>query len=305
MNFLGVFGHVVLDYVISVPRFPEPNASIAVKSQKVYFGGTGANLARMAARMGVKTSLASFVGEDFPRDYYDALKREGVELEDLQVMKGYSTPVCYVFSDGKNQMNFIDQGPMSDSHEFDLLKRTIRFSSLVHVGTGNPEYYERVVAYANKLKKDVAFDPAQEIHYVYNSKQFKNIIRSAKYFFCNEVELRKAFKFLNSRKIDKVLDYVDVLILTRGEKGSRIYTKDEGLTIPAVKPKKFVDATGAGDAYRAGFYAALSRGYDLNVCGHAGAIASSLVVESLGAQTKIPNWDDIKGKLKTYVQSLI
>jgi len=302
MNFLGVFGHVVIDYIAKVPKFPKPNASIAISSKNIFFGGTGANIARMASRLGVKTSLASFVGEDFPLDFYKVLKNDGIELNDLRVVKGYPTPMCFVFTDGKNQLNFIEQGPMKDAHKFKVLEHTVKSSELVHIGTGRPKHYEKVVALGKKLGKDMAFDPGQEIHYVYDSKTFRNILRSARYFFCNQGELKKALRFLRLRRTEDILEHVDVLILTRGERGSKIYTKDEKFSIPAIKPRKFVDATGAGDAYRAGFYAALSRNHELDVCGFAGTAASSLVIETLGAQTKLPSWKDIKARLKIHSQ---
>lgn len=302
MNYLGVFGHVNVDYVVRVPKFPEKNASIATESKNKFFGGTGANLAVMASKLGVKTSLASFVGDDFPKDFYETLRKGRIDLKDLRVVKGYSTPTCYVFTDGKNQLNFIHQGPMKDSHKFTLLSHTIRSSELIHIGTGNPKYYSKVAAFSKKLKKDIAFDPGQEIHYVYNPKSFQNMLKATKYFFCNEIELKTARKFLKIKRAEGMLDYVDVLILTRGEKGSRIYTRDGKYSIPAIRPRKFVDATGAGDAYRAGFYAALSRDYGLKICGYAGAIASKLVIETLGAQTKLPRWDEIKRGLKRHIQ---
>jgi ribokinase len=302
MNYLGVFGHVVIDYIIDIPRFPKANASIGIESQERYFGGTAGNMARMASRFGVKTSLASFVGKDFPRDYYNALKEDDVVLDDLRVVKGYNTPTCFVFTDGKNQYNFINQGPMKDIQKFEVLEYSVWSAEVVHIGTGKPDYYKKVIKYCEELGKDVAFDPGQEIHYVYNSKKFKDVLEHAKYFFCNETELKKARDLLGLRRTKQLLDYVDVLIVTKGGKGSEIHAEGAKYDIPAFKPKRFTDSTGAGDAYRAGFYAALSRNLDLKRCGLAGAAASSLVVETLGAQTKIPSWDEIIARLKSRSQ---
>jgi sugar/nucleoside kinase (ribokinase family) len=302
MNYLGVFGHVVIDNIVRVPELPRLNASIGIDSRQRFFGGTGANLARMASSLGVTTSLASFVGEDFPRDYFDALKSDGIDLEDLRVIEGYSTPTCYVFTDGKNQLNFIDQGPMKVAPKFDVLKHTVKSSEIIHIGTGRPEYYKKVVDFADGLKREISFDPGQEIHYVYDSKSLRSLLNSAKYFFVNSAELKTALKLLKLKRTKDILDRVEVLIQTKGDKGSKIHTQDETFTIPAIKPKRFVDATGAGDAFRAGFYAALSRNYDLERCGYAGAIASSLVIGTLGAQTKLPKWNNIKTRIKRYSQ---
>ena len=63
-NYLGVFGHVNIDLIMELPKLPEPNTSIEVDTKRMYYGGTGANIARWAAKLGVPTSLASFVGRD-------------------------------------------------------------------------------------------------------------------------------------------------------------------------------------------------------------------------------------------------
>ena len=94
MLYLGVFGHVILDYIITLRRLPLPNTSIEIVDRQRYFGGTAGNLATAAARLGVKTSLASFVGPDFPTDYRQAFARAGVDIADLRVVPGTTTPTA-------------------------------------------------------------------------------------------------------------------------------------------------------------------------------------------------------------------
>ena len=75
MNFLGVFGHVNIDYIMNVTKLPEPNTCIQVDNVRKYYGGTGANIAMLASSLGVKTALASFVGSDFPEDFNTILMK--------------------------------------------------------------------------------------------------------------------------------------------------------------------------------------------------------------------------------------
>src|SRR5467141_2399393 len=112
-NYLGAFGHVVMDHIVTLRRLPRPNTSIEILGRRRSFGGTAGNLTRAAARLGVKTALASFVGEDFPSDYREALRRQGVDLTDLRAIRGATTPTAWIFSDSAgNQIAIIDQGPM-------------------------------------------------------------------------------------------------------------------------------------------------------------------------------------------------
>ncbi len=291
---VGVFGHVALDYIIRLRRLPRPNTSIEILDRRRYFGGTAGNLARAAARIGLGTSLASFVGDDFPSDYRRALLDEGVDLTDLRALRGSNTPTAWIFSDPKgNQMAIVDQGPMKDTSHRPVLRHTVQGSDLVHVGTGRPEYYIRVTALAESFDRTIAFDPSQEIHYVYTPRLFQSLLRRSMYFFGNEAEIKRAKRFARVTSTEGLLRFTEVVVVTRGSKGSAVYTLDGRIAIPRVRPERVVDVTGAGDAYRAGFYAGLARGFDLRRCGILASAVASFVVEGMGTQTNLPTWTQV------------
>jgi sugar/nucleoside kinase (ribokinase family) len=292
-NFLGAFGHVVLDHILSVPRLPRPETSVRVTDRNTYFGGTGGNLARCAARLGVRTALASFVGEDFPALYRQALERDGVDLTDLHVVRGASTPSAWIFTDAHGrQTTMIDQGPMWDAHRRPVPEHAVRSAQIVHLGTGRPRYHARVAALAAKLGKTITLDPSQELSYAYTRASFLPLLRKATFFFGNEAEVGLALRYARLRSPRQLLRYVDQVVITRGRRGSQVITRADGVhTIPRVPIRRVLDVTGAGDAYRAGFYAGLSRGYDPVRCGVLGSAAASFIVEARGTQTRLPSWD--------------
>lgn len=290
-NFVGAFGHVVLDHILTVPHLPRPDTSVGILDRQRYFGGTAGNLARAAARLGVRTSLASFVGPDFPGDYRAALRRDGVDLRDLREIRGSSTPEAWVFSDGRgSQMTIIDQGPWNLAGRLPVLTHSVRDVDLVHLGTGRPEYYERIADLAVRLGRPIAFDPAQEITYVYDRRRFRGLFRRATYFFGNEAEVAQAKRFMGVTSVKELLGTAEAVVVTRGAKGSAVYTKEGRFAIPAVRPRRVLEITGAGDAYRAGFYAGLAHGYDLRRCGILASAVASFVVEEKGTQTNLPTW---------------
>lgn len=298
-NFLGVFGHVVVDNIFTVPKLPTPNSSIATSGFEVVYGGTGANIAVISSRLGVATALASFIGDGFPEEYLSKLGEAGIDLQDLKRVEGYSTPQAWIFVDpDQNQITIIDQGPMNDAAKFELQKRAIESSRIIHIGTGRPEYYQRVVQLASSLGKRISFDPAQEMSYVYSPKSFESIIKHANYFFANESELLTALSYLNLEEESHLLEFVEVLIITRGRRGSTIITQDDTISIPSIKSEKVKDITGAGDAYRAGFYAGLQKNLDLERCGLIGSAAASFIIEEKGPQTNIPTWEQIERRIE-------
>ncbi|MDN3566225.1 adenosine kinase [Paeniroseomonas aquatica] len=76
---------------------------------------------------------------------------------------------------------------------------------------------------------------------------------------------------------------VAMVALTRSERGSVIIAGEERHEVAAV-PTEVVDTTGAGDAYAAGFLAALTQGLPLPECGRWGAIAAAEVISHFGAR---------------------
>ena len=72
---------------------------------------------------------------------------------------------------------------------------------------------------------------------------------------------------------------------TRGEHGSSIIRRDTRVDVPAVPPRRIVDPTGVGDAYRGGLMKALAHGADDAVCAQLGSVAATFALEHLGGQS--------------------
>ena len=293
-HFLGVYGHVNLDYIIDVSRLPHPNTSIQIEGEKTYFGGTGANVARLASEMGVRTALASFVGEDFPRDFQAALEGSGVDISEVKRVKGHGSSKVWIFSDSRgNQMAVVDQGPMRQATRLPLLLKTALKAEWVHFCTGRPEYYVKVARKAAAVGKNIALDPAQEIHYVYTPSTLAQMIKHASLFFGNEKEVAKAVVMLRLKNKRGLLKHVDAIIETRWRKGTLLHELDGSDEIPAIRPRKVVDVTGAGDAFRAGFYAGLCRGMDRHKSAVLGSASASFALEAKGTQTMLPTYGQV------------
>jgi ribokinase len=91
---------------------------------------------------------------------------------------------------------------------------------------------------------------------------------------------------------DEILGLPGAALVTYGKKGSKLHSNESIYTIQAI-PTKVVDPTGAGDGYRAGFWAGKLRGYPMLAACRLGSIVSSFVVKKMGAQRNIPSWEDI------------
>lgn len=292
--FLCVYGHTNLDHILALKELPERNTSANVLSKKSFFGGTGANVATMASALGVPTALVSYVGADLPPAFRQLMESYRVILDELVTVEGEETPTVWIASDDRqDQVAYVFQGAMAGMHSYPLKVKGAKEALAVHMMTGSPDYYLKLIARPDMLRKKKSLDPSQEIHNVWDAAKFSQGLRGSDMFFCNQNELATALKYMGKQRPEELLEFIPVVISTLGAKGARIYTRNETVEVPAVNAE-VLDPTGAGDAFRAGMYAGLYRGMGWLECGVLGCAAASFVVGSPGSLTNIPTWDRVK-----------
>lgn len=304
--FLCVYGHIALDYILQLDHFPAPNTSVEVVEKKRYFGGTGGNISALASAMGVPTALVSYVGRDFPRDYREFLQERGVILDDVVEVEGEETTTVWIVSDrDHNQIAYVFQGAMRRMDQYPVRIEKAAESSWIHICTGNPLYYIGVMEKCRGMEKRIAFDPAQEIHYMWNRETFRRALQLSDIFFANRSELQRALEYMDARMPEDLLSYVKVIINTRGAEGCIAYMPEGEIHVPPVRSDCVVDTTGAGDAFRAGFYAGLYRGMDFRESVLMGNSLASFVIETRGALSCIPAWEEVVKRARLFTDKNI
>lgn len=299
--FLCVYGHTNMDHLLELKRLPELNTSANVLSKRSFFGGTGANVATLSSALGVPTALVSYVGSDLPPAFRRLMESKGVILDELMEVEGRETPTVWIATDEEeDQVAYVFQGAMADMSSYQLQVKGAKEALAVHLMTGSPDYYLKLLSQPYMLRKRRALDPAQEIHHVWDAERFRKALGYTDMLFCNRNELATALRYAGKDSPEELLGShreMQVIVNTLGGQGARIYTKNEVLDVPAAKVD-VVDPTGAGDAFRAGFWAGLYRGMGWMDCGLLGCAAASFVVASPGSLTSIPDWDMVESRAK-------
>ncbi len=281
---ISIVGHTALDYIVDVEKIAGKNESSPVIDYEEHPGGGAANIAVAIAKLGGKSQLISPVGTDFVSSGYEKLLTEAnVDLSRLYKIENRKISKAFVFTDREsNQTTYFYWGASSKFKE--LEPRPVDF---VHLATADSVYNAKIAQIAGF----VSFDPGQDL-VTYSKENLELILTQTDILFANRHEIRRVSE-ITGKSFSELKEMIDIIVVTYDSKGSKIYTDKEEFVIPVVSVKA-VDPTGAGDAYRAGFLLALTRGYSLSTCGKIGTTVSSFVVQMRGCQTNLPTWEEMK-----------
>ncbi len=278
---LWVAGHVNVDHLLAVRTLPSPDRTVPASSHQVRLGGTAGNIARAAAGWGVRCGLMTRVGSDFPVAFTRRLEQEGIDLRGVETVPDASTPACFIAEDSHGgQSTIIDQGPMGVDGSWRPAKALLGDSRWIHLTTGPPGDLLRLKAAARSAGLRVAVDPAQEVHYRWTPARLRALLDGAEILFGNEAEIRKAGELLGVRETSELLRWVGAIVITRGAKGVVAHTRLGEVRVPADRPRTVRQVTGAGDAFRGGFYAGWFEGEPLESCLSAGVRSARAWIET-------------------------
>ena len=277
---LLVSGHVIIDRFLSVKSFPAADRTVPVLGGRAELGGTATNIVRAASRLGVATGLVARVGEGFPTDYVTALTRAGVDVRGLERVRGQPTPTCYIIEDrGGAQRTLIDQGVMGDASGAEVPTSWLAEYSWLHLTTADPRFQLRLQKAARARGLKVAADPAQEIHYRWDRRSFRELLRGSELLFGNRSEISRAMEFMGAARVEELLVYVPLVVRTEGDRGASAFSRAATVHVRAARPRRVRSLVGAGDAFRGGFYAGWFAGQPLAACLTAGTRSSARWIE--------------------------
>ena len=277
----GTIAHdVILDYSGKFANHINPkkahvlSLSFLVRDVKESLGGTAANIAYNLTLLGLNTEILGSVGKDGKR-LLKHYQKQGIGVGGIKISKRYQTANGYIMTDADdNQIVGFYPGAMMDQTRLPKLEPC----DWPIIAAENPANMARLARHYQSTRHRYIFDPGQAITAL--SKKEAGICASgASIIIGNDYEM----DYL-SRKLEKKR-FNAVVIKTLGPKGSEIiFPNGKKVRVGAVKTKKAVDPTGAGDAYRAGLVKGIVMGFDLKRAAQLGATAAVFAAEKYGTQ---------------------
>jgi len=302
MNRVCVLGSMNMDIVLKVKNMPQVGETIMSKSMEKIAGGKGANQAVAAKRSGADVYMISKVGKD----------ENGVTL--VNELEADNIDVQYVFKDEKEPtgmaiINVDDNGNNSiivvsgsnmtiNSEEVSSAEKAIEASDIVVAQFETPmDMTIKAFKLAKKHNKLTILNPApaREIN--------DELLKYTDVIIPNETEAalltKVEVKDLESTKKAAEEFFkkgVSCVIITLGERGAAVITKENCEIVPAYKVEA-IDTTAAGDS----FIGALSSIIDtknmsfeeIKAAVKFGNKVSSIAVQRRGAQPSIPYLSEV------------
>jgi adenosine kinase len=289
---IAITGSIATDHLMTFPgRFVEqlmPDKldkialSFLVDNLVIKRGGVAANIAFGLGCLGLRPLLVGTAGSDFG-EYRDWLERHGVDTTEVRESAHQHTARFVGTTDtDMNQIASFYPGAMSEDRNIDLSDLSGRVD-LVLIGASDPDamlaFTKQCVASQIPFAADTSWQLAR-----LDGEQVRTLMTGADYLFCNEYEATLT-QHKTGWNATELTAQVGIQVTTLGSKGARVdLAGHEPIMVPAVPGVEPEEPTGAGDAFRSGFLAAVSWGLGLERAAQLGNIVAVHALESTGPQ---------------------
>jgi adenosine kinase len=279
MMFAGKFTDTLI-----AEKLDKISVSFLVGDLEIRRGGVAGNISYGLGRLGLKPLLVGSVGQDFA-EYESWLTEHGVDVSGVRTSETRHTARFTATNDESgNQIASFYPGAMSEDGEIDIISlANANAVELVVIGAGDPAAMKRFTEDCRAAGVKFAADFSQQVAFL-DGDSMRTLIEGATYLFCNEYE-EAVIEQKTGWTSEDVLDRVETRIITLGAAGARVERKGaEPVTVGPVADATFVEPTGAGDAFRSGFLAAVAWGLPIERAIQLGNLMAVHALEAVGPQ---------------------
>jgi ribokinase len=300
-----VVGSIHMDFTILVDRLPKTGETVIGKDFKMSPGGKGANQAVAVAKLNAEAYMVGRVGNDYLGSLIiESMSKSGVNVDFVKKDPTTHSGLAFITVDPKGR-NTISVAPGADltitNEDVEEAINAIKKADMMLLQLEIP--LEVVIHAAKK-----AFENGIKV--ILNPAPYKplpkKLLESIFILTPNEVEagmmskvdvkgskdLIKAGKKLIGMGIEKI-------VITLGDKGAMLVSKEKMLQFPAVKVKA-IDTTGAGDAFNGALAVALAEGKNIEEAIKFANFTGALTTTKVGAQEALPTRKEVEEFIKEF-----
>ena len=261
-----------------------------LKIEETISGGSVANSIVGLSRLENKVGFIGKINNDeLGRKYEEGLKKEKVEYFYSKKNEKMPTGTCLILvtPDSERTMcTFLGTSGKIDENDIDeniVKKSELTFLEGYLWDKGDPQKaFDKVIKNSNKIAMSLSDIFCVERH----KESFLNLVKNKlDIVFANEQEITS---LINTRNFNDVITFGkelnNLVIITRGAKGSVVISKNEVVECSAQKNLKIKDLTGAGDLFASGFLDGYINKKNSKESLELGTKMASKIIEKIGAR---------------------
>ncbi|UXD22422.1 hypothetical protein IPA_04610 [Ignicoccus pacificus DSM 13166] len=287
MSKIAVIGNANADLIAFVDDLPELDEVREAKDWTIMPGGSGSNFSIAARSLGANVTLMTAIGNGkFSELVKEVLLLRGINL--YAIPKDGEQSIIFIASTPRGKVMYSLKGVSHQLRPEDLPGELD--ADILHVASKSSSFVER---YLGKIP--LSYSPGPSCFY--EPRRVRKLVRELDFLFVNEPEARALGLLEEPRPLPK-----KALVITMGDKGSLVITKDFKLRVGVYPVERVVDPTGAGDTYAAAFVVTYLETRDLAESARRAAVAGALAVTVVGGSVVLNREVVIKEAKKVIVE---
>jgi sulfofructose kinase len=283
------FGTNAVDFLITVPQYPNFGSKIELTSYVRAAGGEIATAMVGLQRLGMRTSYAGRFGDDDAGRFgMKTLHDENVDLQFSDFIAGAETQIAFIVIDEKTGERTViwKRDEKLSFTAIDAPVAAIEKCRLLHMTPHDTSACIRLAERARTLGVPVSLDVDNVFDGIEELLPLVDMLIVGSEFpqkFLGVDDPRQALQILASKYANALLG------VTLGARGSMLlccgeFVETDGFTVPG----GCKDTTGAGDAFRVGLLFGLLQGESVQESARIANSVAALKCGKLGARTALP-----------------
>ncbi len=295
---LGIFVVDVLGKPID--HFPEKGKLVLFDELEIHTGGCANNTAIALTRLGVSVGTMGKIGNDrFGDLILHTLAENQVDTAGIQQNVNVNTSFTFVAIASDGERSFCHYiGANGELSEDDLNWDIIKTAKILHIAGAlvMPRFDGQPMANVLQKAKTLGITTSLDTAWDATGKWLETLEPCLPFVDIFLPSLTEAQHLTGKSEVREISTFlrnygISTIGLKMGERGSYVSTPEEELFVPAY-PVNIVDATGAGDAYVAGFLTGTVKGWDLKTTAELASATGAACVTAIGTTAGIQNLEE-------------
>jgi len=270
---LAVVGHIAIDRIIDT------------RGERSQLGGPPTYVSLVADALGGSVEAVTKVGEDIPPEFVEQLRRLGVDLGDMVVEEAETTQFVLDYRGAERSLSVSSVCEAIGPEDVSELPEAVLIAPIVDEipqPTSSGIDAELIALDPQGFLREVLEDGRVQPRHWFDA----GLLRRLTIFKSSDEELRLITGEANPLwGLEKLVRLgAKVAMATRGGEGALLATGRHRFRVPALRVRRALDPTGAGDAFMGSFLLEYLDGEEPLWCASMASAVASCIVETLGAR---------------------